>query len=106
MFVKIKTTRDRANKKINEQRKLTEFEEGDLVLIRMFYPSDSAQGVISKFFELYQGPYKVKRRIGDATYLLSDPKDEKKERGKFNVRTLKKYCMREISDIDSPSHVN
>ena len=46
---------------------------------------------IDKFFELYAGPYKINRILGDATYELVDCNNDNKVRGKFNIRQIKKY---------------
>ena len=71
-------------------KKMTKFAIGDKVLIRTYYQSDATMKKIDKFFELYAGPYKINRILGDATYELVDC-DNNKVRGKFNIRQIKKY---------------
>lgn len=44
---------------------------------------------ISKFFSFYEGPYKILRKVGVATYLLIG--DNNKERGRFHISNLKRY---------------
>ena len=45
---------------------------------------------IDKFFELFSGPYKINRILGEATYELVEC-DTDKVREKFNVRQIKAY---------------
>ena len=91
IFVKMKEKREKQAKLCNETKTITKFKIGEKVLIRTYYQSDAIQKRIEKFCELYCGPYKVHRILGDATYLLVDCNGESKIRGKFNVKQMKKY---------------
>ena len=91
IFVKMKEKREKQAKLCNESKTITKFQIGEKVLIRTYYQSDAIQKRIEKFCELYCGPYKVHRILGDATYQLVDCDDESKIRGKFNVKQMKKY---------------
>lgn len=88
--LRIKEKGERQAKRCNNSTGITEFKVGDQVLIRAQQVSDSAQNIIAKFCQLYEGPYTVTRRIGQATYELRDPKQDK-IRGVFNTRLLKQY---------------
>ena len=91
IFVKIKEKREKHAKRSNESKKITKFATGDKVLIRTYYQSDGTLKKIDKFFELFSGPYKVNRILGDATYELVDCDNNNKVRGKFNIWQIKKY---------------
>ena len=86
VFVKIKEKVKKHAKRINDNKKITKFAIGDKLLIRTYHQSDAVMKKIDKFFELYAGPYKINRILGDATYELVDCNNDKKVRGKFNVR--------------------
>ena len=90
IFVKIKEKREKHAKRCNEKKKITKFAIGDKVLVRAFHQSDAASKKIDKFFELFAGPYKINRIIGEATYELVEC-DSRKMRGKFNIRQIKAY---------------
>ena len=87
----MKQKREKHAKKINEASKTTKFQIGDLLLIRTYYQSDAVQRKIEKFCKLYSGPYKVWQILGESTYTLVECHDERKIRGKFNIRQLKLY---------------
>lgn len=65
------------------------FRLGDLVLLKAYHRSDVIQGKIYKFFELYEGSYKIKERVREYTYLLEDCMDGNKICRIFNVRLIK-----------------
>lgn len=73
----------------DENRVFTEFKEGDEVLVKDNNVSNSDLHQIAKFFAVYEGPYIVKRKVGDATYLFVGEKE--KERGRFHISNLKPY---------------
>ena len=66
--------------------------------------SDAIQKKIDKFYELYSGPYRIHRILGDATYELVDCEDENKVQGKFNIRQIKKYHEMCIRDSHNTIH--
>lgn len=80
----------------NETANIIEFAVGDKVLIRAQQSSDATQKIISKFCELFEGPYSITRRIGQSTYELSDV-ETGKVRGVFNTRVLKRYFPSNLS---------
>lgn len=90
IYMRIKEKRERNAEKLN-QRNLTKFEIGDLVLLKTCPISVAINKIISKFCDLYEGPYRIKKQISNATYLLEYLDSSKGSRGNFNVRQLKKY---------------
>lgn len=69
----------------------TQHQLGDKLLLVAHNVSDAAQNIISKFCALYEGPFKITRKIGKTTYELSDCQNKTKIRGIFNIRQLKRY---------------
>ena len=76
--------------RINKSKRITKFKVGDQVLIRTYKPSDATQNIIGKFCALYEGPYRIVKEIGGATYVLQED-GKKVARGVFNTRQLKLY---------------
>lgn len=91
IYSRIRESRSKQAEKLNQKLKLSEFQNGEKVLVRTYYPSDAAKNIISKFCELYEGPYLIKNKLGKATYELTDCQNPDKSRGKFNIRQLKRY---------------
>lgn len=85
----IKKGKARASK-FNKEHKMCKFNVGDLVLLRALNVSDTEKKKMAKLFEIYEGPYRLKRQVGEATYVLENPIDHK-ERGRFHVSMFKLY---------------
>ncbi|XP_044754424.1 uncharacterized protein LOC123313552 isoform X1 [Coccinella septempunctata] len=66
------------------------FMEGDLVLLKANNTSSSIKTEIKKFLLLFEGPYVIRAKIRDHTYLLCNPENGS-ERGIFHVSHLKPY---------------
>lgn len=66
-------------------------EEGDLVLLRVRHLSNAFDKVIKKFFHLFEGPYRIKKRVGENAFVLVDANDNDKEIGTYNRLNLRKY---------------
>lgn len=64
---------------------------GDEVLLRVPHLSDALQKQISKFFHIYEGPYKISQKIGENAYKLVMIEDETIEKGTYNQFNLRKY---------------
>ena len=77
-----------ANKKINKNRKLEELKVSDLVLVKALRKSEAAENKIAKFFDVYEGPYRINKKFGLLTYFLENM--DKTERGKFHFNNLKR----------------
>lgn len=77
----------------SQQKKITRIilEEGDLVLLRVRHLSNALDKVIKKFFHLFEGPYRIQRRIGENAFLLVDKDNHDKEIGVYNRLNLRKY---------------
>lgn len=91
IYLRIKEKRQREADKMNEKTKITTFDIGDKVLLRTNPISDALNKVVSKFCDLYSGPFCIKERVGNATYVLSPCEDPEQIRGTFNIRQLRKY---------------
>lgn len=91
IYLRMKTKRQKAIDKVNERSEITIFRVGEKVLLRTNPISDAISKVVVKFCDLYEGPYIIKEKIGDATYILAFIDRREKMRGKFNERLLKEY---------------
>ena len=81
--------RGASRKKIHDERHqelFRKFEVGEEVLLRANNVSDNEKKEIAKFFSKYEGPYKIKRLVGEATYILENENHE--ERGQFHTHDL------------------
>jgi hypothetical protein len=68
---------------------LSEFNPGDLVLLRSDHQSSASDKENKKFFFLFEGPFEVQKKLHCYTYLLRII-DSNKEIGIFIRRLLKK----------------
>jgi hypothetical protein len=91
IFLRIKTKREKEARKLNQKNKITKFELGDLVLVKAYQMSDALNKIVSKFCELYEGPYRIKKILSASTYVLEYTDQPNKIRGTFNVRQMKQY---------------
>ena len=64
---------------------------GDLVLLRVRHLSNAIDRVTKKFFHLFEGPFVIAKELGQNTFLLVDPNDEKNIKGVYNRSNLRKY---------------
>ena len=62
------------------------------MLLRANNVSDNEKKEIAKFFSKYEGPYKIKRPVGEVTYILENQNHE--ERGQFHTQDLLRYKRR------------
>ena len=63
----------------------------DLVLLRVPHLSDAAQGMIHKFFDLFEGPFKISRVCGSNAFELVTLDENARVKGVFNRYNLRKY---------------
>lgn len=75
---------------IKGQFKITEFQPGSLVWVRVRNLSSTPEGKTDKLTQLLYGPFEVVCKKGIAAYLLRDP-ETKKVRGIFHVSKLKPH---------------
>ena len=66
-------------------------EIGDLVLLRVPFQSRASDRVTSKFFHLYQGPYRIGKVVGNNAFLLVDPSDPTIVKNVYNRCSLRRY---------------
>ena len=64
---------------------------GDLVLLRVPHLSNARQKVISKFFHLYEGPFRIVRVVGENAFELVHPDNPDCVKGVYNRLNLRKY---------------
>lgn len=77
-------------RKFDETHKLTTFNEGELVLVKALNVSNAASGQMAKFLSVVEGPYRIKRRVGDGTYILCE-REGGREKGMHHSTRLRKY---------------
>ncbi|XP_044767166.1 uncharacterized protein LOC123323031 [Coccinella septempunctata] len=65
---------------------------GDLVLLKANNTSSAIKSEIKKFLLLFEGPFEIKKKIHDHTYVLVSPKTGE-ERGIFHSSHLKTYAV-------------
>ncbi|KAF4514061.1 UNVERIFIED_CONTAM: hypothetical protein B566_EDAN018824 [Ephemera danica] len=70
--------------------KIIEFKVGDLVLKKSHKLSSKIDKQMSKFFQLFEGPYRIHKILGPNAYLLSDCKTDE-IKGSQNINNLKPY---------------
>ena len=87
---RITRKREQRNKKVNNARKLFEFTIDDKVLLKSAPISSALNNTIASFFDVYEGPYKIKKKFGTTSYMLKYI-DSDQERGMFHVDDLKQY---------------
>lgn len=79
-----------ARRKINHpHRPYPTFNINDLVLLRANTISSALSAETKKFLLLFEGPFRIKKKVSFDTYVLMD--DKNVERGTFHVSHLKAY---------------
>ena len=86
----VNKNRKKANENINVNRYEIKYKEGDLVTVRARNQSDALKGEISKFFNIFYGPFKIKKCIGKYSYILEDLNNVEKS-GRYNIKDIHKY---------------
>lgn len=79
----------RANK-INSKNKITNFNVNDLVLLKSAPVSNAVAGETKGLFLVYEGPYKIHKKIGNSTYMLSNL-NNLNIKGPYHITHIKKY---------------
>ena len=78
----------RAEKK-NKNRIHKKYEIGEKILLKSLKVSSSENEQVHKFFDIYECPYAIKKKIAKDTYILIN--NEGKEKGQFHTKSLKPY---------------
>ena len=86
----MKRHRKRQSDKFNNEHRMSTYAEGQLVLAKALNVSNPAAKQIAKFMPLYEGPYRVKRRVANSSYLL-EFLHEPRERGLFHTHHLRPF---------------
>lgn len=79
----------KSREQYNLRRRNLEFSVGDMVLKRSFPLSDAGNYFSAKLANKFEGPFKIKRKIGYCIYELEDPGG--KSKGNWHVQDLKEY---------------
>ena len=85
--------RAKKRKDKNDERKknmFITFKIDDLVYLKANNVSNLEKKVIDKFFNIYIGPFKIKKIVYDYTYILVDP-NTNMEKGLYSINDLKPY---------------
>ena len=77
----------------NLRRRVVQLPEGTLVLRKNFVLSNAQKAFSAKLAPRWIGPFKVKKKVGNVSYLLEDP-EKKKEDGVWHIEQLKRYYPR------------
>jgi len=91
---RIKSKAERKEEKVNKGRKNVQFTVGQQVLIKNHYMSSAEKTVIKKLFNLFEGPFIVKKIIGNSTLVIVNENTQKEEI--INITEVRPY-FREAS---------
>lgn len=86
----MKKNRSKRTAKFNASHKFSEFKVDDLVLARALNVSNPAARITAKFLPLYEGPYRIKSKIGKTSYIIAYVHKDK-ERGMYHTSDLRPY---------------
>ena len=81
----------RANKK-NKNRIHKEYEIGEKILLKSLTVSSSENEQVLKFFDVHEGPFLIKKKIAEDTYIIIS--DDGNEKGQFHMKNLKPYFVK------------
>nr|CAI5869337.1 unnamed protein product [Callosobruchus analis] len=84
---RLKSNAEKRKKKLND--KTTEFQVGDVVLVRQHPISSAMDATIKKFFLLHEGPYWVSKVVAPNCYQVIDK--DGVVIGRHNIKNLKKF---------------
>ena len=71
-----------------------------LVLLRVPHVSDASKKQCSKFFHLYEGPYRIVRKVGQNAFVLSEPDNSNCIKGTYNRSNLRPYYTLQEEDSE------
>ena len=92
---RIRRKREKHANKLNEKvKKFVNYEINEKVLLKANNISSAEKREVAKFFSNYKGPYVIKKKIHNNTFILKYI-DSEKERGEFHARKLKHYYDKE-----------
>lgn len=87
---RLKEKADRRQEKYNQGRTARVFNVGNLVLVRSRMKSSKINSEIKKFYEIYEGPYKIIRIAHENAMELATPVTNK-SKGVYNVVDIKHF---------------
>lgn len=86
---RIKNKAEKREQKANKNRTTKIYTEGQLVLIKNHQLSNADQKEIKKLFNLFEGPYQIKKLIGDTTLVVVNLENNKEEL--VNTKEVRPY---------------
>lgn len=88
---RIRTKQLKRAERANRNKKFTNFNIGDLVLIKTHPQSNALSGETAKLFHIFEGPFRISRTLGRNTYFVTLPEDDTREYGLYHTSAIKKY---------------
>ena len=82
-------------RKKKQKTSTIELNVGDSVMLRVRHLSNAMDKVTKKFFDLYEGLYKISEKIGNNAFLLVNKDNCDKKISTYNRTNLRKYHTRE-----------
>ncbi|CAB0033439.1 unnamed protein product [Trichogramma brassicae] len=86
----------------NQRAKLSDFQIGELVLVKALRVASSANQTVAKLLNLYEGPYRIHKKVSLCTYEVIQPHTHK-IRGRFHITSLKPYFADENGQVNVPA---
>jgi hypothetical protein len=74
----------------NKNRKVSSFEVGDRVLLKLHVLSDASKNITSSLMKKYSGPYVISQKVTDSIYELKCPTSSI-ILGRYHAKELKLY---------------
>jgi hypothetical protein len=84
----------------NKHRKVSSFEVGDKVLLKLHVLSDASKKITSSLMKRYSGPYVISQKVTDSIYELKCPTSSK-ILGRYHVKELKLYYSDNESGVQN-----
>ncbi|CAB0031802.1 unnamed protein product [Trichogramma brassicae] len=86
----------------NQRVKFKDFQIGDLVLVKALRVASSANHTVAKLLNLYEGPYRIYKKVSLCTYDVIQP-HTRKIRGRFHITSLKPYFADDNGQTNVPA---
>lgn len=96
---RLKEAKEKVQSRYNLRRRDVSFDIGDWVWKRSFALSNAANYYTAKLADKFEGPFKVKRKVGYCVYELVDRKG--KSKGNWHTQDLKPYYSEDSDSFTS-----
>jgi hypothetical protein len=97
---RIDRMRSKRARKLNEGRRHHTLQVNDKVLLKSHPLSRAAYGETAKFFEVYDGPFIIKEKLGDSTFHLTNL-DGEEIYGPYHISALKLYIEPYVEELNN-----